>query len=783
MAGEHSPTLPEEITSLTVAHCQPSMMHASPTQTPAVIPPIPPPTAQTSSSNSGDSTHITALEGMVNQLAINMAMNMSELMALLRDRNRASLSFIPPLEHRPTVDPNPTVPPTLVSESEEVSFSAMIHIPVVYLVMDLLPPLPAPTAVPLLPAAFLSADSAVHAPPPVAMPVQPLVYTVLPPTIPTTMSAPAPAHTIELFPSQASQPYMGLSYQGPPPLNIPPLELGMPIQAALVAPLINFLSEIEIEPDMRLKKMEETIKALQVGSSHFDYDDHNLNLFPGMRLPPKIKIPDFKRYDGTRDPRHHLCHYQSLIEARKKLDMGVKLGRIDGPSRKKDGEGSKRQIAGTSKKGKDATVGAVNPGCQTPQPISMDYTPASPTSQAYAHFMHYKQAYPLAPPTVIHLPPLQQYTSAQAQQSRASASRPPQPAQWAPPPQAQQGSAAQPRQRKQVLLVPWITVGDFGDKIQEMINAKEISFNEVKPPHVHANPLPDHGSSLGPSINMISIAAIVEEEDERSTMGITLLGWVYQGPEPADKGKALAAVFLAIPEVELHPAKNVIEQEAEAFMKVIKASEYKVVEQMGKSPAHISLLALLLRSEPHRDALLKISFAEDELPSEGQGHLRALHIVCKCNNHVVGRVMIDNGSALNVCPVSTLKQMNMVMSSIHVSKTTVRAFDGSRREVNGEIDLLIDVGPCSFSVTFQILEIPNAFSLLLGRPWIHIASAVPSSLHQNLKFFVEGKLITVNGEKDYVIYQETAVPYIKIGEDQNLPFHSFDTISVIRDYR
>ncbi|PKI66356.1 hypothetical protein CRG98_013258 [Punica granatum] len=144
--------------------------------------------------------------------------------------------------------------------------------------------------------------------------------------------------------------------------------------------------------------------------------------------------------------------------------------------------------------------------------------------------------------------------------------------------------------------------------------------------------------------------------------------------------------------------------------------------------------------------------------------------------------MIDNGSALNVCPVSTLKQMNVDMSRIRASKTTVRAFDGSKRVVIREIDLLIDVGPCSFSVTFQTLEIPNAFSLLLGRPWIHAAGAVPSSLHQKLKFFVEGKLITVNGEEDYAVYKETAVPYISIGEDQNLPFHSFDTISVIRDY-
>ncbi|PKI75958.1 hypothetical protein CRG98_003616 [Punica granatum] len=126
--------------------------------------------------------------------------------------------------------------------------------------------------------------------------------------------------------------------------------------------------------------------------------------------------------------------------------------------------------------------------------------------------------------------------------------------------------------------------------------------------------------------------------------------------------------------------------------------------------------------------------------------------------------------------------MNVDLNRIRPSKTAIRAFDGSRREVNGEIDLLIDIDPCSFSITFQVLDILNAFSLLLGRPWIHSAGAIPSSLHQKVKFIVEEKIILVKGEEDYAIYKETAVPYISVGDDENLPFHSFETISVIWDY-
>ncbi|PKI42266.1 hypothetical protein CRG98_037338 [Punica granatum] len=241
------------------------------------------------------------------------------------------------------------------------------------------------------------------------------------------------------------------------------------------------------------------------------------------------------------------------------------------------------------------------------------------------------------------------------------------------------------------------------ERIQEMIDAKELVFNAVRSSNVQANPLPDHGPARGSSVNMISICALGEGESEQGcpspfvieyvpagtavgfagidaslapfvinilarepysddkvpwtyegglgsleqqfgVMGITRSRRLYESPAAADKGKAPVIGVEAIPEAPPTPPKKVTEEEAEAFMKIIKASEYKVVEQMAKSPAHISLLAFLLSSEPHREALLRvlttaqvpkgtspdrieetinsifsntISFSADELPSEG----------------------------------------------------------------------------------------------------------------------------------------------------------------------
>ncbi|PKI35117.1 hypothetical protein CRG98_044492 [Punica granatum] len=105
-------------------------------------------------------------------------------------------------------------------------------------------------------------------------------------------------------------------------------------------------------------------------------------------------------------------------------------------------------------------------------------------------------------------------------------------------------------------------------------------------------------------------------ESQFSVMGVTRSGRVYENPKAANKVKVLAVPGVA-PEASSIPQKKVTEEEAEAFMKIIKASEYKVIEQMGKSPAHISLLAVLLGSEPHREALLKMM----NFPQKG-GHTR-----------------------------------------------------------------------------------------------------------------------------------------------------------------
>ena len=85
-----------------------------------------------------------------------------------------------------------------------------------------------------------------------------------------------------------------------------------------------------------------------------------------------------------------------------------------------------------------------------------------------------------------------------------------------------------------------------------------------------------------------------------SLSGLTGSGHYYT-PEKLEKRRKKVGKGI----VELIRNRATIE-EAEEFLKVIKNLEYNVIQQLNKSPAQISILALLLSSDVHRKALLKV---------------------------------------------------------------------------------------------------------------------------------------------------------------------------------
>ena len=99
--------------------------------------------------------------------------------------------------------------------------------------------------------------------------------------------------------------------------------------------------------------------------------------------------------------------------------------------------------------------------------------------------------------------------------------------------------------------------------------------------------------------------------------------------------------------------------------------------------------------------------------------------------------------------------------------------------MQGKIELAIRVGLMSFMVNFQVINVDSPYNMLLGRPWLHAASAMASTLHRKLKFPSENLMITIMAKEPLTFFKETFVPYIGISAFLEATFHSFELVLMI----
>ena len=95
-----------------------------------------------------------------------------------------------------------------------------------------------------------------------------------------------------------------------------------------------------------------------------------------------------------------------------------------------------------------------------------------------------------------------------------------------------------------------------------------------------------------------------------------------------------------------------------------------------------------------------IVFLDDDLPLEGLDHTRPLYISVDCLGRRVPSVLLDNGSALNVCSLATAIVLEYAHSDFGPSTQTVRAYDTTRREVMVTLEIELLIGSTTFVTIF-----------------------------------------------------------------------------------
>ncbi|XP_015057549.1 uncharacterized protein LOC107003791 [Solanum pennellii] len=268
---------------------------------------------------------------------------------------------------------------------------------------------------------------------------------------------------------------------------------------------------------------------------------------------------------------------------------------------------------------------------------------------------------------------------------------------------------------------------DLKHKIQDLIDQEVVSLQPAAP-NVNTNPLPNHGGGNINMIETDEdgcetkrITPVAQEDLEKAVASLSVREkgeFVILTPAKAVAlvpSKTLAKPKFVIEttvaqdmtrsgrcytpdELDLggqkkdHAKRPISEEEAEEFWRRMQPKDYSIVKHLEKTPAQISVWSLLMSSWSHRQALMKalddtyvpsgtssdnvaamihqvirghrISFCDDELPAEGRSHNKALHVTVICRGKVVNRILVDDGSGLNICPLSTLKQLRFDLGKI-----------------------------------------------------------------------------------------------------------------------
>ncbi|KAI5413512.1 hypothetical protein KIW84_057907 [Lathyrus oleraceus] len=265
------------------------------------------------------------------------------------------------------------------------------------------------------------------------------------------------------------------------------------------------------------------------------------------------------------------------------------------------------------------------------------------------------------------------------------------------------------------------------------------SSDKVIPYQYNATMVKDGQEVLLPTIS--SIISIIDVT--KVTRSGRVFGPVFpKNVEVCLVGKKVEVPALdpvSAPKCQSGESSNLKPNDDDELLRLIKKSEFNVVEQLLQTPSKILVLSLLMNFEAHREALQRVleqafvehdgtvdqfdhivanitscnnlSFYDEELPEKGRNHNLALHIFMNCKDDALSNVLVDTGSLLNVLPKSTL-------------------------------------------------------------PWIHEAGVVTSMLHQKLKFVKNGKLVIVGGEKALLVSHLSSFSYVEAKDEVRTPFQA-----------
>ena len=148
-----------------------------------------------------------------------------------------------------------------------------------------------------------------------------------------------------------------------------------------------------------------------------------------------------------------------------------------------------------------------------------------------------------------------------------------------------------------------------------------------------------------------------------------------------------------------------------------------------------------------------ISFFDSDLEGCGCQHPHDDPLVIRVvvANKTVHRVLVDNGSSVDIIFASAFNKMGIGRERMEPVSTHLRGFFEEKVLSLGSIQLVLTLGdpPCQATTTarFLVVDAPSASNMLLGRPSLNAIKVIPSAYHMRIKFLTVSGVGMVRGDQ------------------------------------
>ena len=137
-----------------------------------------------------------------------------------------------------------------------------------------------------------------------------------------------------------------------------------------------------------------------------------------------------------------------------------------------------------------------------------------------------------------------------------------------------------------------------------------------------------------------------------------------------------------------------------------------------------------------------------EKPSvEMTRHIKSLYVRTHLNGRPVSKVLMDNGSVVNVMLLRMLRALGRSINDLIETKVVVSAFTGEVSKTLGILPIDITIGNKTALFAFFVIDSTTNYNILLWRYWIHANWCVSSSLYQFLLSWKGNEVEVVQADK------------------------------------